>query len=225
MTKLKRRVREIEEDNNIIQVKLHKAERQIKRLRVERLILLEQLDDARHPGKSISDTDVSETESGMSEVPPPTKGSRSSGRLGGATVTRKKKDPNAPKGPGNVFFLYCRMERDKIKDELPNEGLGEVTRALGQKWKALTKEEKQKYYDLYKKEQGEYEEAMKSYTAGSATAATETKETSLKKEEEEDELEEEDQEEEEIDMLQEDEEEGDTEMAGVSSPTAGQSSQ
>lgn len=35
------------------------------------------------------------------------------------------------------------MERDKIKDEVPNESLGEVTRLLGQKWKALSKEEKQ----------------------------------------------------------------------------------
>lgn len=55
---------------------------------------------------------------------------------------RKKKDPNAPKGPGNVFFLYCRLERDKIKDEHPTENLGEVTRLLGQKWKSLSKEEK-----------------------------------------------------------------------------------
>jgi non-histone protein 10 len=51
---------------------------------------------------------------------------------------RKKKDPNAPKGPGNVFFLYCRLERD----EHPTENLGEVTRLLGQKWKSLSKEDK-----------------------------------------------------------------------------------
>lgn len=35
------------------------------------------------------------------------------------------------------------MERDNIKDEVPNESLGEVTRLLGQKWKALAKEDKQ----------------------------------------------------------------------------------
>lgn len=69
----------------------------------------------------------------------------SKGRRGhtSSATPRKKRDPNAPKGPGNVFFLYCRMERDNIKDEVPNESLGEVTRLLGQKWKALTKEEKQ----------------------------------------------------------------------------------
>lgn len=57
-------------------------------------------------------------------------------------MARKKKDPNAPKGPGNVFFLYCRMERGNFKDELPTENLGEVTRLLGQKWKAMTDDEK-----------------------------------------------------------------------------------
>jgi non-histone protein 10 len=56
---------------------------------------------------------------------------------------RRKKDPNAPKGPGNVFFLYCRLERDKIKDEFPNENLGDVTKLLGLKWKSLSKEGKQ----------------------------------------------------------------------------------
>jgi hypothetical protein len=56
---------------------------------------------------------------------------------------KKKKDPNAPKGPGNVFFLFCRLQRDKIKDEHPEErSLGEVTKLLSAKWKGLDKEEK-----------------------------------------------------------------------------------
>ncbi|CAO3600160.1 unnamed protein product [Absidia cylindrospora] len=80
-----------------------------------------------------------------------------------AAPARKKKDPNAPKGPGNVFFLYCRMEREHFKDELPTENLGEVTRLLGQKWKAMTDDEKKKYYDIYDREQEEYQRAMKSY--------------------------------------------------------------
>lgn len=35
------------------------------------------------------------------------------------------------------------MERDNIKDQLTSDNLGEATRLLGQKWKALSKEEKQ----------------------------------------------------------------------------------
>lgn len=65
------------------------------------------------------------------------------GRIPGEKAPRKKKDPNAPKGPGNVFFLFCRLERDKVKDAFPQESLGDVTKLLGQKWKGLTREEKQ----------------------------------------------------------------------------------
>lgn len=128
------------------------------------------------------------------------------GRKNASAAPRKKRDPNAPKGPGNVFFLYCRMERDNIKDEVPNESLGEVTRLLGQKWKALTKEQKQKYYDIYKREQEEYETAMKSYTAaggGLEGAAAVEAASKLKHEVEDDE--------EEIDMLQDDDEDEDDE--------------
>lgn len=141
-------------------------------------------------------------------------------RKNASATPRKKRDPNAPKGPGNVFFLYCRMERDNIKDEVPNESLGEVTRLLGQKWKALTKEQKQKYYDIYKKEQDEYEVAMKSYTAAGGgiegAAAVEAAANKIKGEggeddDHDDKLDIDD--EEEIDMLQdEDDEELDDEV-------------
>lgn len=118
---------------------------------------------------------------------------------------KKKRDPNAPKGPGNVFFVYCRMERDKIKDQVPNENLGEITRLLGQKWKTLPKEEKKKYYDIYNKEVDDYEVAMKSYIAAGGgvegAAAVEAAAALIKKQDEE-----------EIDMLDDDDEEDEEEI-------------
>lgn len=73
---------------------------------------------------------------------------------------KKKKDPNAPKGPGNVFFLFCRLQRDKIKVENPEENIGDVTKLLGLKWKALPKEEKQvndfKYYQFFPQKKYSY---------------------------------------------------------------------
>ncbi|EIE91910.1 hypothetical protein RO3G_16621 [Rhizopus delemar RA 99-880] len=164
-------------------LQLAKARHKIKRLRIERV-----------------DSEASISESIISEVKPGRKSNN-------PAANKKKRDPNAPKGPGNVFFLYCRMERDNIKDEVPNESLGEVTRLLGQKWKALTKEEKQKYYDIYKKEMEEYESAMKSYTAAgggiegaAAVEASKSKQEMIKPED----IEYDD--EDEVDMLQEDDE-------------------
>ncbi|KAI8342728.1 hypothetical protein BC941DRAFT_413679 [Chlamydoabsidia padenii] len=181
---LKKRVDEIEQDNSDIHTKLVRAKKHVKRLRMERLILLEQLDEYYTSHKDLMETSESDDSdaSGIGSMAPDARSNKqhkkkrarhndkSSGNTKNAnksqetTMARKKKDPNAPKGPGNVFFLYCRMERGNFKDELPTENLGEVTRLLGQKWKAMTDDEKKKYYDIYDKEQEEYQKAMKSYT-------------------------------------------------------------
>jgi hypothetical protein len=205
----KRKIKEIEEENDQMTLQLAKARHKIKRLRIERVILLEEIDDLRQTKRlkkttfdnNESDSEASISESIISEVKPGRKSNN-------PAANKKKRDPNAPKGPGNVFFLYCRMERDNIKDEVPNESLGEVTRLLGQKWKALTKEEKQKYYDIYKKEMEEYESAMKSYTAAgggiegaAAVEASKSKQEEMIKPED---IEYDD--EDEVDMLQEDDE-------------------
>ncbi|KAM3581712.1 non-histone protein [Umbelopsis sp. WA50703] len=163
---IKKRIHDIEEDNDILNVRLHKARKNIGRLRLERTFLLERIEKSRdHFDGDSEDSDgisdiISHNEFDLHH-------SHSAHRKPAIRMfdkpQRRKKDPNAPKGPGNVFFLYCRLERDKIKDQYPNENLGDVTKLLGQKWKSLTKDEKQKYYDMYKKEQEEYEAAMKSY--------------------------------------------------------------
>ncbi|KAK4517514.1 uncharacterized protein ATC70_000853 [Mucor velutinosus] len=234
----KKRIREIEEENDTITAQLAKARHHIKRLRIERIVLLEEIEDLRQvrptprsskksngmPASAAAYASIgnlgadSDSEMSISEsvISAETKGTRKNA----SATPRKKRDPNAPKGPGNVFFLYCRMERDNIKDEVPNESLGEVTRLLGQKWKALTKDQKQKYYDIYKKEQDEYEVAMKSYTAAGGgiegAAAVEAAANKIKEEggedgDHDDKLDIDD--EEEIDMLQdEDDEELDDEV-------------
>ncbi|ORY99099.1 hypothetical protein BCR43DRAFT_488727 [Syncephalastrum racemosum] len=173
---LKRRIRDIEEENDTLHIRIHKARKSINRLRLERTFLLERMGKMQgtsHRSNGHLDSDhsdvgsdiLSHDESEMSLHRYRGNGTSNKQRRIEKTP-RKKKDPNAPKGPGNVFFLFCRLERDKIKDEFPQENLGDVTKLLGQKWKALTKEGKQKYYDMYRKEVEEWEEAMKSYNAG-----------------------------------------------------------
>ncbi|CAO3673226.1 unnamed protein product [Rhizopus stolonifer] len=199
----KRKIREIEEENDQMTTQLAKARHHIKRLRIERVILLEEIDDLRQLRRTKKPTYESDSEMSVSESILSEPKVRKN-----AMQPKKKRDPNAPKGPGNVFFLYCRMERDNIKDEVPNESLGEVTRLLGQKWKALANEEKQKYYDIYKKEMEEYESAMKSYTAAGGgvigAAAVQAQKRDMKPEEDI-EYDEED----EVDMLQDEEEDED----------------
>ncbi|CDH59443.1 hypothetical protein RO3G_14196 [Lichtheimia corymbifera JMRC:FSU:9682] len=175
---LKRRIRQIEDENDALHIRIYKARKSINRLRLERTFLLERMDKTQHGRDSEHSDGVSDMLSHDGDVNfryqhhphhhHHHRGRR--GRIPGEKTPRKKKDPNAPKGPGNVFFLFCRLERDKVKDAFPQESLGDVTKLLGQKWKGLTREEKQKYYDMYKKEMDEYEVAMKSYNE--ATSST-----------------------------------------------------
>ncbi|CAO3697377.1 unnamed protein product [Rhizopus stolonifer] len=114
-----------------------KAHKRMKRLRLEKSILLDRADKLNNgPQSSSYSFTILQDDS-------------------------KKKDPNAPKGPGNVFFLFCRMERDKIQVEKPKENVSEVNKLLALKWKLMTKEQKKVYYDFFKKEMKEYEDSMK----------------------------------------------------------------
>ncbi|KAI7901473.1 uncharacterized protein BX663DRAFT_514532 [Cokeromyces recurvatus] len=174
---LKKRYREVEEENELLQAKLRQARKNIKRLRLEKTILLERIDKGYNHADNHSDSDTSLdilTNNDFMDMKHnftlsnKHKHNNHFGKNNNTATTiikppKKKKDPNAPKGPGNVFFLFCRMEREKIKDENPEENLGDVTKLLSLKWKSLSKEDKQIYYDTFKKEMEEYEEAMKTY--------------------------------------------------------------
>ncbi|KAI8070344.1 high mobility group box domain-containing protein [Gongronella butleri] len=159
-TKLKKRIRDIERQNDFLHVRIHKAQKSIRRLRLERTFLLDRIEKINgHVSMDDSDDDAAASDHDQLA-------SFNGTHPGKTPKPKKKKDPNAPKGPGNVFFLFCRLQRDKIKDEHPEErSLGEVTKLLSAKWKSLSKEDKQVYHDMYQKELEEYEVAMKTYTS------------------------------------------------------------
>ncbi|CAO3587693.1 unnamed protein product [Absidia cylindrospora] len=158
-TKLKKRIRDIERENDFLHVRIHKARKSVRRLRLERTFLLDRIEKTNHHYSVDESEEEGHSEQEHTVIPVINHK---------ATVTKpkKKKDPNAPKGPGNVFFLFCRLQRDKIKDEHPDErSLGEVTKLLSAKWKSLDLDEKKVYQDMYQKELEEYEMAMKSYNS------------------------------------------------------------
>jgi len=94
------------------------------------------------------------------------------------TAKPKKKralaDPNAPKRPANAFMLFCDMERsqvkkerDDLKEQMPGSeedaGLGNITKALGNRWKALNDTERMKYTLAFREEVKKYNLAMAEY--------------------------------------------------------------
>ncbi|KAJ3224536.1 hypothetical protein HK099_008335 [Clydaea vesicula] len=94
-----------------------------------------------------------------------------------AVKPKKKKapvDPNAPKRPANAFMLFCDMERahlkkerDQLKEKMPGSeedaGLGNITKALGIRWKALSEDGKKEYQTLFQEKVNKYNTEMSEY--------------------------------------------------------------
>ena len=78
-------------------------------------------------------------------------------------TTRKKKDPNAQKRSLSAYMFFANENRDIVRAENPGISFGQVGRLLGEKWKALSTEDKTPYENKaaadkkrYEKEKAEY---------------------------------------------------------------------
>lgn len=79
---------------------------------------------------------------------------------------KKKKncDPNAPKRPQTTFFYFLQEERDKAKKKFTDiKTSKELMKKLGEIWKGMGGEKRQKYNDIYKKEKERYGIERKEY--------------------------------------------------------------
>ncbi|XP_033976676.1 transcription factor 7-like 1-A [Trematomus bernacchii] len=68
----------------------------------------------------------------------------------------KQQDNNRPyiRKPLNAFMLYMKEHRDHVKAEVVSErrGTAAVNEILGQRWKAMTEEDKEKYFSQSQEE-------------------------------------------------------------------------
>ncbi|KAJ2826156.1 ccr4 associated factor [Coemansia furcata] len=211
---LKRQLDELEEYNELLAVKLVRSQKRLRRMKIERNILLERFERTHHDridgSASNSDSDAplrdtfprpmaSDSEpavvlrsiSPAMAATPTARGRRKGAQHNKAahnppsssastpllppidattpshTSTGRKprsdKDPNAPKRPANAFVLYCQDERPSIKSAGTDLTSGDLTRALALTWKGLPQDEKQKYYDLYEREMGRYNQEFARY--------------------------------------------------------------
>ena len=82
-------------------------------------------------------------------------GAKKGGAKKGATKMPKK-DPNAPKRPMSSFMLFSNKYRHEIKQSHPNTSFGEIGKLLGEKWRAVTSEEKAEMDKLSCKVEGSF---------------------------------------------------------------------
>ena len=82
-------------------------------------------------------------------------------------VKRKKgtkRDKNAPKRPPTAFFLFCKERREHVREQTkkedPKSGVVEVARKLGEIWRSLSEQDKDKYVKLAVIEKGKYDPSL-----------------------------------------------------------------
>ncbi|KAL9190387.1 hypothetical protein ACHAXT_007598 [Thalassiosira profunda] len=76
---------------------------------------------------------------------------------------RKRKDPNAPKGPKQACIYYQVDVRDKFT--APGKKSDEVYKLIAESWKKLSDEEKKPYKDLAAEDKKRYSEELAVYEA------------------------------------------------------------
>ncbi len=76
---------------------------------------------------------------------------------------KKRKDPNAPKGPLSAFMLYSIEERVQLKEKSPNLGFGEYGKIIGASWKELSEEKKSKWVAEAEKDKQRYKAEKLAY--------------------------------------------------------------
>lgn len=106
-------------------------------------------------------------------VPPP--GHDSRGVLIEDTRPRKKskrgpKDPAAPKRASGAYVFFTNEMRPKVLQEYPGIKFVELGKVLGERWRALTPEEKKRFEDMAAEDKVRFSVEMQEYSANQAAA-------------------------------------------------------
>lgn len=84
---------------------------------------------------------------------------------------RAPKDPAAPKRASGAYVFFTNEMRPKVLQEYPGIKFVELGKVLGERWRALTPEEKKRYEEIAAEDKVRFQLEMQQYTANQAAAA------------------------------------------------------
>jgi hypothetical protein len=76
---------------------------------------------------------------------------------------KRPKDPNAPKRNKGSFVLFAEEERPRIKQEFPDIKFTDMGVILGERWRALDKDQKDRYEAMANQEKARFADEMENY--------------------------------------------------------------
>ena len=81
------------------------------------------------------------------------------------------KDPKAPKRARGPYVYFTMDERPKLKDENPDLKFTEIGHALGERWRALSAEDKKKYEEKANDDKKRHSDELAVYNANKPSKA------------------------------------------------------
>lgn len=83
--------------------------------------------------------------------------------LDSSVKLKAKKDPNQPKRSKTSYMFFCEENRAAVLKKNPTAKLGDVSKILGNQWKALSDKKKAKFVKLADEDKVRYEGDMEKY--------------------------------------------------------------
>lgn len=84
---------------------------------------------------------------------------------------RGPKDPAAPKRASGAYVFFTNEMRPKVLVEYPGIKFVELGKVLGERWRALTPQQKKRYENMAAEDKVRFQMQMQQYTANQAAAA------------------------------------------------------
>jgi HMG (high mobility group) box len=81
---------------------------------------------------------------------------------------RGPKDPMAPKRASGAYVFFTNEMRPKVLSEYPGIKFVELGKVLGERWRALTPDQKKRYEDMASQDKVRFQVEMQEYTARQA---------------------------------------------------------
>ena len=75
----------------------------------------------------------------------------------------RSKDPNKPKRATTAFFAYANEIRNAVREEHPTAKMGDVSKIIGERWRAMDSEEKAPYLAIAAEDKERYDREMENY--------------------------------------------------------------
>lgn len=84
---------------------------------------------------------------------------------------RGPKDPSAPKRASGAYVFFTNEMRPKVLSEFPGIKFVDLGKVLGERWRALTPDEKKRFEDMAAEDKVRFQMEMQQYTANQATTS------------------------------------------------------